>query len=229
MTDSLHPHTVAKFLQEHPEFFVQYSELFSTLEVPHPHQARTISLGERQIMTLRERLRDFEFRLADLVRNAALNEITTDKLNRWCVRMLGEQSTLRLPGEVALGLAEQFNLQEVALRVWGLDLPAEGVGALVDEEVHTYANSLVNPYCGNDITLTPASWLHAKPASLAILPLRPAVGQPAFGLLVLGSDDPERFAPDMGVAFLQTVSILASSALSRLKPGDTNLRAADDA
>ena len=229
MTDSLHPHTVAKFLQEHPEFFVQYAELFSSLEVPHPHQARTISLGERQIMTLRERLRDFEFRLADLVRNAALNEITTDKLNRWCVRMLGEQSTLRLPGEVALGLAEQFNLQEVALRVWGLDLPAEGVGAPVDEEVHTYANNLVTPYCGNDTALTPVSWLHAKPASLAILPLRSAVGQPAFGLLVLGSDDPERFAPDMGVAFLQTVSILASSALSRLKPVGTNLRAAQDA
>ena len=229
MTDSLHPHTVAKFLQEHPEFFVQYSELFSTLEVPHPHQAKTISLGERQIMTLRERLRDFEFRLADLVRNAALNEITTDKLNRWCVRMLGEQSTLRLPGEVALGLAEQFNLQEVALRVWGLDLPTEGVGAPVGEEVHTYANSLVNPYCGNDTNLTPVSWLHAKPASLAILPLRSAVGQPAFGLLVLGSDDPERFGPDMGVAFLQTVSILASSTLSRLKPAGMTQHAASDA
>ncbi|MDP5111749.1 MAG: DUF484 domain-containing protein, partial [Burkholderiaceae bacterium] len=61
------------------------------------------------------------------------------------------------------------------------------------------------------------------------LPLRPAVGQPTFGLLVLGSDDPERFAPDMGLAFLQTVSILASSALSRLKPAGTSVRAADDA
>jgi len=217
MTDSLNPNTVAKFLQEHPEFFVQHAELFSTLEVQHPHQARTISLGERQIMTLRERLRDFEFRLADLVRNAALNEITTDKLNRWCVRMLAEQSALRLPGEVALGLAEQFNLQEVALRVWGLDLPPEGVGAPVSEEVLTYANDLIKPYCGRDTLLTPATWLHAQPASLAILPLRPAVGEPAFGLLVLGSDDPERFALDMGVAFLQTVCVLASSALLRLK------------
>lgn len=217
MTDSMNPYTVAKFLQENPEFFVQHAELFSVIEVPHPNQARAISLGERQILTLRERLRDFEFRLADLVRNAALNEITTDKLNRWCVRMLAEQSTLRLPGEVALGLAEQFNLQEVALRVWGLELPAEGVGAPVGEDVHAYAHNLVNPYCGNDFALTPASWLHAKPASFAILPLRFAVGEPAFGLLVLGSDDPQRFAPDMGVAFLQTVCILASSALSRLK------------
>ena len=32
---------------------------------------------------------------------------------------------------------------------------------------------------------------------------------PAFGLLVLGSDNAERFAPDMGRAFLQTVGILS--------------------
>jgi len=56
MTDSLTAQTVARFLQEHPEFFAQHAELFSTIEVPHPHQPRAISLGERQILTLRERL-----------------------------------------------------------------------------------------------------------------------------------------------------------------------------
>ncbi|MDH4401664.1 MAG: DUF484 family protein, partial [Burkholderiaceae bacterium] len=33
-------HTIAKFLQENPDFFVQYSDIFSTLEVPHPNQSR---------------------------------------------------------------------------------------------------------------------------------------------------------------------------------------------
>jgi len=113
-------------------------------------------------MTLRDRLRDFEFRLADLVRNAAFNESTTTKLNQWCARMLSETSTLRLPGEVALGLAEHFNLQEVAMRVWGLELPAEGVGAPVEESIHTYANELSHPYVGVDTTLAPVSWLNAR-------------------------------------------------------------------
>ncbi len=217
MSDNLTAQHVAKFLQENPDFFVEHSDLFSTLEVPHPHQSRAISLGERQILTLRDRLRDFEFRLADLVRNAAFNESTTGKLNHWCARMLSETSTIRLPGEVALGLAEHFNLQEVAMRVWGLDLPAEGVGASVDETVHAYANTLNHPYVGSDLTLAPVSWLSAKPASLAILPLRVAAHEPAFGLLVLGSDDAERFNPEMGTAFLETFSHLASAALCRLK------------
>ncbi len=218
MPNSLTAHNVAKFLQENPDFFAQNAELFSTLQVPHPHQAHAISLGERQILILRERVREFEFRLAELVRNASLNETTTRRLNTWCARMLAEQSSLRLPGEVALGLAEQFNLQEVALRVWGLDLPAEGVGAPVDEAIHNYANGLHTPYVGKDTELAPAAWLNAKPASLAIIPLRATEGAPAFGLLVLGSDDAQRFAPEMGTSFLETVSRLASAALSRLKP-----------
>ena len=80
MTQPLSAQEVAKFLQENPEFMVDHADVFSALEVPHPHQASAISLGERQIMTLRDRLRDFEFRFAQLVRNAALNETTTSKL-----------------------------------------------------------------------------------------------------------------------------------------------------
>jgi uncharacterized protein YigA (DUF484 family) len=221
MSDTMTAQHVAKFLQENPDFFVEHADLFSTLEVPHPHQSRAISLGERQIMTLRDRLRDFEFRLADLVRNAAFNESTSVKLNQWCAKMLSENSTIRLPGEVALGLAEHFNLQEVAMRVWGLELPAEGVGAPVDEAIHTYASALSHPYVGTDTALAPANWLSAKPASLAILALRASAQEPAFGLLVLGSDDAQRFSPEMGTAFLETVSLLASAALCRLKPAST--------
>lgn len=218
MPNSLTAHNVAKFLQENPDFFTRHAELFSTLPVPHPHQAHAISLGERQILILRERVRDFEFRLAELVRNASLNETSTNRLHDWCARMLAEQSSLRLPGEVALGLAEQFNLQEVALRVWGLGLPAKGVGAPVDATIHAYANGLHTPYCGTDTALAPATWLNTQPASLAIIPLRATESAPAFGLLVLGSDDAQRFAPAMGTTFLETISRLASAALSRLKP-----------
>ena len=218
MTQPLSAQEVAKFLQENPEFMVEHADVFSVIEVPHPNQARAISLGERQIMTLRDRLRDFEFRFAQLVRNASLTETTTSKLIDWSARMLAEQSPLRLPGEVALGLAEHFNLQEVGLRVWGLDLPAEGVGEPVSEDVRAFADSLSAPYCGTNTQFAAVAWLSAKPASLAMVALRPGPREPAFGLLVLGSDDPDRFVPEMGTAFLDTVARLASAALQRLIP-----------
>ena len=42
---------IATFLQEHPGFFDQHADVFATLQVPHPHGSRAISLGERQILT----------------------------------------------------------------------------------------------------------------------------------------------------------------------------------
>ena len=54
--------------------------------------------------------------------------------------------------------------------------------------------------------------------SLALVPLRSAAGQEAFGMLVLASPDPTRYTADMGTEFLQRIGELASAALSRLLP-----------
>jgi len=212
---------VARFLQQHPDFFTRHAEIFASLEVPHPHQARAISLGERQIMTLRERVRELEWRLAELSHNATGNESISRKITGWCARMLAERDAVLVPGAIAMGLAEHFDLQEVALRVWGLQgLGEEGYAAPVSDDVRTFADSLRTPYCGNDTEFEAASWLGAKPASLAIVALRTDPDGQACGLLVIGSDDPERFSPGMGTAFLEQIGYLAGAALRRLQPAD---------
>ena len=56
--------------------------------------------------------------------------------------------------------------------------------------------------------------------SLALLPLRQGAidsATPAFGLLVLGSHDPQRFDATMGTEFLSRIAEMASSALVRLR------------
>ena len=57
---------IAVFLQENPGFFDEHADVFATLQVPHPHGSRAISLGERQILALRERTRELEWRLNEL-------------------------------------------------------------------------------------------------------------------------------------------------------------------
>ena len=59
------------------------------------------------------------------------------------------------------------------------------------------------------------AWLNEPAQSLAVVPLKDNEG--VFGLLVLAANDQERFQPDMGTAFLEILSSLASAALSRLK------------
>ena len=56
--------------------------------------------------------------------------------------------------------------------------------------------------------------------SLALLPLREGAidsTTPAFGLLVLGSPDAQRFDATMGTDFLGRMAELASAALARLR------------
>jgi len=221
MTSSSAPtaHDVAAFLQQHPEFFDQHADVFATLRVPHPHGAQTISLGERQILTLRERVRDLEWRISELVRNATANEAIGQHLAQWCTRLVAEADAQLLPGAIALGLAEQFEIDHVALRLWNLPGLAEdnGYAKPVSDDVRTFADSLKTPYCGNDTEFEAATWLDARPKSLALIALRPADDAGSVGLLALGSDDPARFDPEMGTTFLESIGRLASAALRRLE------------
>jgi uncharacterized protein YigA (DUF484 family) len=218
MTDTpLSAQEVADFLRDNPQFFETHADVFAAMRVPHPHEPRAISLGERQILTLRDRNRELEWRLNELTHNATSNESITARLTQWCASLLAENDTQRLPGEITLGLARQFDLNEVALRLWRLPgLPEAGYGAPVSEDIRTFADSLATPYCGTDTEFEAASWLAAKPRSLALVALRPEAGERSVGLLVLGSDDPDRFTPDMGTSFLDLVATLASAALRRL-------------
>ncbi|CAB3666934.1 DUF484 family protein [Achromobacter piechaudii] len=220
MTDTAFTaHDIAAFLQDHPGFFDEHADVFATMQVPHPHGSRAISLGERQILTLRERNRELEWRLNELVRNATANESIGTHVAKWCSRLLSENDAQRVPGEIALGLAEQFDLNHVALRLWNLsELPPTGYGEPVSQDVRTFTDSLKTPYCGTDTDFEAAGWLDSKPKSLALVPLRLEADGAAVGLLVLGSDDPERFTPEMGTAFLESIGQLASAALHRLNP-----------
>ena len=208
---------IADFLQNNPEFFVQHTDVFATLQVPHPHGTRAISLGERQILTLRERNRELEWRLNELINNADSNETIGDHVSQWCARLLGENDPQHLPGEIALGLAEQFELNHVGMRLWNLPGQAPtGYGEPVSQDIRDFTDSLKAPYCGPDTGFEAVKWLDAKPQSLALIPLRLEADQPSVGLLVLGSDDPARFNPEMGTVFLEAIGRLASATLRRL-------------
>jgi uncharacterized protein YigA (DUF484 family) len=209
---------IADFLKQHPAFFEEHPDVFTDMRVPHPHSGQTISLAERQIFTLRERSRDMEWRLSELARNAKANEIITQRVMNWCVTLAGETNPQHIPGAIELGLAREFKIEHVALRLWNLPgLAADDAHAAgVSEDVRTFADSLKTPYCGNDTGFEAVSWLDAKPQSLSLVALRPAEDQATIGLLVLGSDDPSRFDPDMGTMFIDGIARLACAALRRL-------------
>ena len=207
---------IARFLASNPEFFHEHAEVFSELRVPHPHETRAISLGERQILTLRAKTKDLEWRLSGLINNASGNEKISRTLTTWGCQMLAEPNAERLPQLIVDHLASLFELPNTSLKVWGLSQCGntqftDGMTA----EIKQYADTLDTPYCGPVTDQPVIAWLNEPAQSLAVVPLKDNEG--VFGLLVLAANDQERFQPDMGTAFLEILSSLASAALSRLK------------
>lgn len=209
---------IARFLRDNPEFFTEHASLFADLKVPHPHQAQAISLGERQILTLRARARELEWQLSGLIQNATGNERISKLLIDWCASLLAENDARQLPELIVQGLSRLFDLPDIALRLW--NLPEHAVSAVfthdVTPELQHDTEKRDQPYCGPVNGHQAATWLENTPESLALLPLELGVPARSIGLLVLGSPDAKRFTQDMGTEFLQTISSLASASLSRL-------------
>jgi len=218
MSTTLSAEDVAQFLQSNPEFFQEHANVFANLRVPHPHETRAISLGERQILTLRAKAKDLEWKLSGLIHNAAGNEKISKTLMAWCCRMLAENDAAQLPAHIVRSLGDLFDLQAIALRLWDLPgLTDTEFNEDVTDSIRQFARELTKPYCGPAQDHEAAGWLGSPPASLAIVALRAADSSEPIGLLVLGSDDPERFTTDMATDFLTIINDLAAASLTRLR------------
>ncbi|MCU0897127.1 MAG: DUF484 family protein [Burkholderiales bacterium] len=206
---------VANYLKGHPDFFEAYADLLAQIYVPHPHGGRAIPLAERQVVSLREKARALEAKLSELIQFGEENDAIGDKVHRLGVALLA--ASAREPYIQALygGLREDFAVPHVAMRLWR----GEGEGAEhapVSDELRDYAAQLAHPFCGANANFEAVGWFgEAAPhvRSVAFMPLRDADG--TFGMLAIGSEDPERFFPEMGTLYLQRIADLAGAGLAR--------------
>ena len=214
---------IASYLANTPAFFERHAELLGRVQISSPHGARAVSLQERQIEMLRDKLKGLEQRIMEMIRHGQENLAIADRLHRWTRALMLTQDAAELPAVLLRELMHDFIVPQAGLRLWGVapafaDLPfAHDVGA----DVKTFASSLSAPYCGVNAGFEAVQWV-AEPASvmsMALAPLRHANLPEAFGLLVLASPDPTRYSADMGTEFLSRIGELAGAALARLLPG----------
>jgi uncharacterized protein YigA (DUF484 family) len=216
------PDDVAHFLAEHPDFFQQRPELLGVLDIPHPQNGQAISLVERQSLILRERVRALETRLGELLRNGEENDVIVDKLVHWARAMLAQPEAAQLPATLVAELKAGFAVPFAAVRLWNVrdEHAALEFATPVGLDAIRLAASMNAPFCGSNVGFDAAAWMSVDPSaikSLAMLPLRVGIGTEAFGMLVMGSPDKDRFQITMGTAFLARIAELSSAALARLR------------
>ncbi len=215
---------VARYLAEHPDFFEQHPEVLGVISIPHPQNGQAISLVERQSLLLRERIRALETRIAEMLRHGEENDVIADKLVQWARALLRQTDAAQLPSTAVEELRRLFAVPFGAIRVWDVQPAFAGLACAeaVSDDVKRLASSMQAPFCGANVGFEAARWMSADDsavASLAMLPLRIGASPDAFGLLVLGSPDRDRFQITMGTTFLARIAELASAALARLRGG----------
>jgi uncharacterized protein YigA (DUF484 family) len=210
-----------RYLQDNPGFFEEYAELLAQIYIPHPHGGRAIPIAERQILTLREKSKMLEGKLAELIQFGEENDAIGEKMHRLCLALCPAAELQATLQALYYNLREDFAVPHAALRVWA-GAPGATAGdvaefAPVSEELRRYAQGLEHPLCGGDANVEVLSWfgdaaehLH----SIACVPLRDGAKN-CIGMLALASEDPKRFYPEMGTLYLKRLGELLSAALAR--------------
>jgi uncharacterized protein len=218
MTSQLDSNAVADYLYHNPDFFEVHSELLARVKLTSPLAGRTVSLQERQMEVLREKIKLHEMRLSELMRLAQENDAITQKFLLWSRSLLLARNDVDLPHTLINGLLTIFSVPHATLRIWGVaeEFSHTWFSAEVSEDAKIFCNGLTAPYCGANQDFEAASWIDDAESirSIAMLPLRVGAAPETFGLLVLGSPDPHRFTADMATDFLSKIGETASAALT---------------
>lgn len=208
---------VTAYLRDHLNFFEQHANLLTEISLPSPHGNGVISLAERQQLALRDKIRVLESLMEQMIANAEENEATSLKIHQFCLKLLEQQSFASLQQLIDVTLRNEFNVTTTLIRIWltpsNRAIANDGVFTRVSDAFTEWVTSLNAPYCGSK----PAA---AEPLfdpalqSFAFIPLYKNAADPhAFGVLVLGAEDAERFKADMGTHYLERISELISAAL----------------
>jgi uncharacterized protein YigA (DUF484 family) len=210
---------VARYLQDHPQFFEEHAELVSRMVIPHPYDGRTISITERQMLMLRDKNRMLEGKMAELVGFGEENDAISEKMHRLGVAIIAAGSFQAVIHMLNFHLRDDFAIPFFGLCLWQWPESAAEPPEFVEvgEKPQAFAETLTQPYCGSASGFEAEAWFGAaapRVRSQGLIALRNGGG--AFGMLALGSENAQRFYAGMGTLYLARLGEMASAALARV-------------
>lgn len=219
--------TVADYLRNNPDFFVDQDELLRSLTLPHD-SGRAISLVERQVHLFREQRDTLRQELVELVSIARHNDRLFEKSKRLLMQVIEARNINDMAAAVDDSIRGDFGLDAAsvilftdkplsgsdhgALHVVSPDQAKERLGGLLEGD---------RAVCGQ-FRESERSFLfpdRSEPiASVALMPLRASglteTGEELVGVFAVGSCEAGYFDQSMGSLFLGYIS----DTLSRLLP-----------
>jgi uncharacterized protein YigA (DUF484 family) len=216
--------TVVDHLRAHPDFFERHPRLIEGLNLPHGAGGDTVSLVERQVSVLRQKNRELEDRLRQLVDVARSNESLAQRIHRLATRLLEDATGEHALETLESCLREDFGANQTVVVLFhdSSEIIQEPDTRFLRRMSRTspalksFATFLDSglPRCGR-VRDAQKEFLFpgdgALIASVALVPLGPRC---ATGMMAIGSRDAERFNPTMSTDFLARIGDLATAALT---------------
>ncbi|HKK06944.1 MAG TPA: DUF484 family protein [Gammaproteobacteria bacterium] len=219
--------SVVKYLRDHPDFFEHHHDLLADMVLTHA-SGNAVSLIERQVSVLREQKTELKRKLQHLMQHARTNEQLSSRFQSLVLDLLDAVTLDDLLETIQSRMISDFDADAVVVRLFrsaGSTAPSSALAQrpeFVDwsEPVLGAFEKIVNarkPICGHlkhgQLDSLFADQLE-QIASVALIPLvEGGQSKTCYGMLAIGSRDPQRFHPEMGTMFLEYLANILSRVL----------------
>jgi len=207
-------------LRENADILVHHPELLAVLEVPH-QSGKAVSLIERQVSVLREKLQAQDDRLRDLMDVARDNERLAKSRHSLALNLLAAHDLDDVTSIVLDVLSNELAADHAVIKLFSEDkeLIEKSSGMFVDvkDNALTIFKTMLqqkNTICGKASAEQKAFLFEDMADSIASVAVIPLIAGANLGLIGLGANNAERFRSSMGTDFLSQVGELISAALA---------------
>jgi uncharacterized protein YigA (DUF484 family) len=219
--DGLDAMEVASYLRRHPDFLAEFPDLALALTLPR-EQGQAASLASYQLDVLRDKNRELNRRLHELIEIAHENQLLMVRVHTLTLALMRATSLPETLNAVVAALTEDFNtdLVRIVLFRGDGDLPVaewlliEPDGA---RSLPAFGEFLKRgePLCGRLQQDKLDALFGARVGEVASAVLLPV---DAVGMLAVASQDANRFHPGMGTVFLKLIAEAVATAVARFAP-----------
>mgnify|MGYP003339054591 CR=1 FL=1 len=112
---------IANYLINTPGFFERQAQVMAAIQLTSPHGQRAVSLQERQMEMLRDKIKGLERRIMDMIRFGQENEVIAERLHRWVRDVMLCHNDAQLADTLVNQLKYEFMVPQAAVRLWDTD------------------------------------------------------------------------------------------------------------
>ena len=212
---------IADYLSRHPEFFREHPDLLGRLEIPHVRSGQTISLLERQMSLLREQNQKMRRQLHEMIEIARQNEELARRMHKLALTLMDAAEPADIFSTLYDNLKRNFHADKVSVRLFadpsapdnhaGAEFAGSAPGA---QELFRTVLETHEPLCGRMKQQQQMFMFGAEGNAVTSSVMVPLHGPGWKGILAIGSFNPERYQPGMGVELLANMGEVLSFILN---------------